>query len=531
VTEGFRPARLYPRLGDYVDHYAGTHPEREAIVCGRRRLNYAQLQGEVAACARALWAAGLRKGDRVAVLCTPRAEFWISFLATIRIGAIWTGVNPRYRIEEMTYLVADCQPRVLFAIGDFDGRKYAAEVQALRSAVPAIERIVSIGGSLGGATPFEEFLVAGRPVGSDEFGVAVSSVGSDDPAAIVYTSGTSGKPKGAVLSHGGLARGAVMQTGHLRIEVPVLVVNFPINHVACVADTCATTLVKGGKIIFQERFDPAASLRAVAEERCTTLGGVPTMLQMQLDLPDFDSYDLSSVELVAWGGAAMPRDSIERLARISRRLLSVYGLTETSANIVYCSEDAGLDALASAIGKPCDSVRARIVNDAGEPCPPGEAGEIQFAADLFFLGYWNRPDATKAAYTADGWFRSGDIGFLRPDGNLELVGRKSDMFKSGGYNVYPREIEIVLESLPEVAMAAVVGVADPLFQEVGHAFVVPEPGKSISEDALRQACRQRLANYKVPRRFTTTSGLPMLPVGKVDKHALRKLAAAAMPET
>jgi acyl-CoA synthetase (AMP-forming)/AMP-acid ligase II len=303
-------------------------------------------------------------------------------------------------------------------------------------------------------------------------------------------------------------------------------VSFPINHVACVADTCATTLMMGGKIVFQERFDPEASLRAVQDERCTMLGGVPTMLQMQLDHPRFGQFDLSSLELVAWGGAAMPLDGITRLQRVCGRLLSLYGLTETSANIVFGDEQDGLERLAQSIGRPDRRVLCRVVDDLGQVCEPGIQGELQFKSDFFFLGYWNRELETREAFTDDGWLKTGDLGSMQADGLLVLAGRRSEMYKSGGYSIHPREIEMVLEDLPEVALAAVVGVPDALFQEVGHAFVVAEAGAAVSEAVLRETCRARLANYKVPKHFTVCAALPMLPVGKVDRSTLRKATIA-----
>jgi acyl-CoA synthetase (AMP-forming)/AMP-acid ligase II len=309
-----------------------------------------------------------------------------------------------------------------------------------------------------------------------------------------------------------------------------LVVSFPINHVACVADSCATSLITAGKIVFQERFDPTAMLMATAEERCNMLGGVPTMLQLMLEQPVLETLDLSSLELIAWGGAAMPREGIRRLGMLCSRLMTLYGLTETSANIVFGDERSGTDALAETIGRPDRAVSCRIVDESGALCRIGEAGELQFRADFFFLGYWRQESAATAAWTDDGWFRTGDIALQRADGNLVLRGRKAEMYKSGGYNIYPREIELALERLPGVALAAVVCVPDPLYQEVGYAWVVPSPGADLGVEGLREACRNRLANYKVPKHFAIRDSVPMLPVGKVDKRALKNMALAALAD-
>ncbi len=456
------------------------------------------------------------------MLCTSRPEFWTLFLAATRVGMIWVGLNPKYKRDELRYIVTDCRPLVIFSLGQYEGRDYTDDIYALGQEFPWIANTISIEGTIAGAVSFGTFLEKAGAVSNESYRTAVQSVDTQDEALIVYTSGTTGKPKGAVISHKGLTWGAVMQTTHFCIEQPAVVVNFPINHVACVADTCATTLVKGGKIVFQERFDPAATLQAMQDERCSMMGGVPTMLQMMLSCPNFSDFDLSSVELVAWGGAAMPRDGIARLKETCPRLMQLYGLTESSANIVFGEEGASIDVLSESIGKPDESVECRIVDNSGEVCSVGSAGELQFRAIFLFVGYWNKPEATRESFTPGGWLKTGDIGFWRADGNIELVGRESEMFKSGGYNVYPREVEIVIESVPAVAMAAVISVPDDTFQEVGHAYVLLEPGSKISAEKLRSICREKLANYKIPKKFNLQHSLPMLPVGKIDKQALKE---------
>ena len=519
------PPEVLGCIGEYVDFYALMRGDSEAVVFGESRISYRQLKEDIDKCAKAMLAFGVRKGDRVAVLCTPRTDYWVLFLAATRIGAIWVGLNPKFKLNEIRYIVSDCQPKLLFSLSQFECRKYGEDVAALQKENPRITNAIAIEGEINTALGFPDFLKEAERVSNEHYQASINIVEASDSALIVYTSGTTGQPKGAVLSHHGLTSGATMQTTHLDIDYPVVVVNFPINHVACVADTCATTLVKGGKIVFQERFDVTASLQAIEDEQCTMLGGIPTMLQMQLDHPGFKDFDLSSLELVAWGGAAMPRDGIARLQGIAPRLMQLYGMTETSANIVFGKEGAGIDELADSIGRPDAGVECRIVDVGGDNCPVGESGELQFKTDYFFLEYWNRPEASREAFTADGWLKTGDIGLWRMDGNIELVGRMSEMFKSGGDNVYPREVEVVLEGVPGVAMAAVIGVPDDLYQEVGFAFILLEQGQMISAEKLRAACKEKLANYKVPKQFEIRPDLPMLPVGKIDRQALKKIVA------
>lgn len=509
-------------LADYAEYYAQRDSEKIAVVFGQERISYKSLYEQVRICARALLAMGVKKGDRVAMMCTPRTEFWILFLACNRMGAIWVGLNPKYQQDELLYLTLDCQPSLLFTLLESEGRNYSQERRAMVAANATIRGVVSIGGGVSDARTWSEFLACGAETNDTEYQLARQAVTPSDVALIVYTSGTTGRPKGAMITHYGLCFGATMQMAHFRVHSPVIVINFPINHVACVADNAATILVHGGKIIFQEHFDPVAVLQAIDTEACTIWGGVPTMFQLLVDHPKYPQADLSSVEIIIWGGAALPVNLINKLRQVTPRLMAVYGMTETSANVTFTDEDADANALAGTIGKPDYRCKCRILGKDGELARPNQEGEMQFKAAFLMKGYWNRPGATRNAFTEDGWLKTGDIGVWLQDGNIKLVGRLSEMYKSGGFNVYPREIEMVLEEIPGVAMAAVIDISDDVFQEVGHAYVQLTPGHQLCSDDLRQRCQTRLANYKIPKAFFVRNSLPMLPVGKVDKQALKQ---------
>ena len=515
------------RMSDYVGHYARLTPTREAVVYGEVRMTYADLDGAVRQCAKALMVAGVAKGERVALLGNPGLDFLVVFLATISIGGIWLGLSPRYKIDEYRYLLGDAQPKVLFSTGSFEGRDYRADLRVLRGEIAAIEHCVDLEAPAAQADSFARFLRGGAGVSDAALEARMAAVARLDPALIVYTSGSSGKPKGAVLSHHGLSYGNAIQGRAFGVDLPRAVCPFPINHVACVGDTCCTTLIRGGTLVFLARFDPAVVLRTIAAERINLWIGVPTMFILAADLPDFAATDLSSLETVVWGGAAMPRDYIARFAALGVRLVTLYGLTETTSDMTFTDPDASIDELAETVGRPPAEYPCRIVSDDGSPCAPGEQGEIQFKGDFVMLGYFNRPEATREAFTEDGWLRSGDLGYWRPDGNLVFVARKSEMFKSGGFNVYPREIEDVIEAHPAVALAGVIGVPDPLYREVGEAYVLRRPDVALEADEIARWCRDRLANYKVPKRFVVCDSLPMLPVGKIDKAQLKRQSASA----
>jgi acyl-CoA synthetase (AMP-forming)/AMP-acid ligase II len=520
--EAERPPRL-ERISDYPRYWARAAPDREAMVFEGRRWRYVELADQVDDCARALLAAGIKPGDRVATLTPPHPDFYVTFLAAASIGAIWLGLNPRYQRRELEHVVGDAGPRLLFARTRIRERRLDADLLAVQAGHPGVERIVVLDGDapLPGASSFGEFLTAGRTVREDALAAARERVAATDPCLVVYTSGTTGRPKGAVITHHGLVRVARVQNAIWPVAPLRVINNLPVNHIGCVGDVTCDTLVPGGTIVFQEQFDPEGMLRLVEAERVTMFGHVPTALQLVVSHPRFDTTDFSSVQLIIWEGAAAPVDLIERLRAKCPNLANAYGMTETVGSVTFTFDADDAEVLADSVGWPVPEYGVRIARTDGATADDGETGEIQVKGDFVTTGYWNRPEATAELFTPDGWLRTGDLATQGPDGAIRLIGRLKEMYKSGGYNVYPREIEQVLESHPEVAMAAVIGVADPLYQEVGHAFVMPHPGRAPAVEDLERHCRGQLANYKVPKRFTVATELPMLPIGKVDKQALK----------
>lgn len=517
------------RITDYLYHYASATPLSPAASLDGRSISYAELKEKVDECARALIACGVGKGDRVAALSTPHPDFLVTFLAAASIGAVWLGLNPRYRRREYISIFRDAQPKVLFARTQIEGRDYAADIDALSCESASLAAVVLL---QRGPSPscahlqYDSFLARGASVSGPELVTRRAETAAADPALLVYTSGSTGEPKGALLPHRGLVTCCRAQARYWSVK-PVRILNFlPINHVGCVGDISSFVLVTGGCNVFMEQFAARRSMELIAQEKITIWGGVPTTIQMCLNLADEETFDLSSVQLIVWSGAAASQPLIDRMRKITPNLSTSYGLTESVGSVTYAPVGASREILSNTIGAPAPEYELRIATPAGEAAPVGEAGEIQLRGDFLMLGYFNRPEATREAFDVDGWLHTGDIGRQRPDGNIELVGRLKEMYKSGGYNIYPREIEMVLESHPDVALAAVVGVADPLYGETGHAFIAPAPGKAPGAEDLAAFCRERLANYKTPKAFTIESSLPLLPIGKIDKSALRARLAA-----
>jgi fatty-acyl-CoA synthase len=500
-------------------------PDAEALVLGARRIRYRELVRDVDAIARALLAAGVRRGDRVATLLPPQPDFFVQFLAAASIGAIWVGLNPRYQREELAFVLNDCRPLVVFLRARIGARDYSEDLVALR-AEHAATRWVTVGdtGSLEGCTPLTEFLSEGAAVREETLAQAREAVRTGDPAVVIYTSGSTGQPKGALLPHRGLSRCCRVQYRHWATQ-PLRTLNFfPINHIASLGDITCFALVAGGSTVFLEQFDPAACLRLIAAERITLWGGVPTTFLLTLRDPAFPGADLSSVQKIVWSGAAASADLVNTLGELGKWLGTSYGLTETVGSMTFTAPDATHETLIESVGRPVEGYAFRIVDEHGQAVERGQTGEIQVRGDFLMTGYWQRPQASAAAFDADGWFRTGDLAFQRADGNVVLVGRRQDAFKSGGYNVYPREIEQVLERCSGVRLAAVIAIPEQIYGAVGHAFVVPEQGAPLSEAALIEHCRRHLANYKVPKRITVIEDPPMLPVGKIDKRELARRA-------
>ena len=511
------------RISDFLELWAERTPLAEALVAGDCRMSYHDLRISVDRLARAMLAAGVVKGDRIATLQTPHPDYVVALLAATSIGAIWVGLNPRYRLEELQHVVSDAEPKLLVTRTSVGGRNYADELKQLNSTVESLRQVIVFDGDplLPGCTSMSRFLEGGQTVTPDDLRTRREACGGKDACLIVYTSGSTGKPKGALLHHEAVASFAIEQNRLWPVE-PLRILNyFPINHIGCVVDLTIPCLAAGGCLVFLEQFTPAGSLNIMVREKITLWISVPTVFELQMALPDFESYDLSAVRLIVWEGATMPDALIERLLRVGPPLATAYGMTET-LQITATPMTHESECLIGSAGVPFAGVDIRLVDAEGHCVETGEVGEVQVRSGFTLLGYWRQPDATAAAMTADGFFRTGDLAQQRADGSYRIVGRLKEMFKSGGYNVYPREIEAVLEAHPAVAIAAVVSVPDPVWQEVGVAFVVP--GAQVTSEQIRVWCRERLANYKVPKRIVIDPAVPLLPIGKIDKKQLQERA-------
>jgi acyl-CoA synthetase (AMP-forming)/AMP-acid ligase II len=503
------PAPASARMTDYLWFWAHAAPEREALVLADVRYSYADVARLVRAESQALWRHGLRPTKTLSVLSAARPEFFVTLLATVSIGAVYQGLSPKSALPELAQQVADSHSEFIVWHGSPEIGAIAERVAAEADGRPRV---------LSGADLRRSAKRADDPA----VDAAGDQVRPDQPAAIVYTSGTTGLPKGAMLPHRGFAIcGAVQARRWSTVEPPRMVCVEPINHVAAVADACAAMLVAGGTVVFQDQFDADAMLELLATEAINFWYTDPAILSLCSRSVSWTTTDFSRIERICWSGGRAPLPLVEALIATDAKLSTSWGMTETVGSLTYTDDDATTDALSATIGKFDPAYEGRVVSLDGSPVGPGDTGELQVRGPHIVSEYWRRPDASREAFTADGWFRTGDLVVPWEDGNLELVGRRSEMFKSGGENIYPRELEAALESHPAVSAAAVVAREDDLWGEVGHAFVVLNA--AVTEDRLREHMRTQLARFKVPKSFSFLSGFPLLESGKVDRRALKEL--------
>lgn len=508
---------------DVISKHAREFPARVALAHEHASITYAELTGRVERCAAALSARGVGAGDCVAMLAPPTPEAMVSFLAAARLGALWVGLNPRYQPREMAYVLGHACPKLVISVISFEERRYEDDLRgALEELGPGATppELVFYRGDSPGDGSLERSLAGGREALP---ACPAPYAEPDQPSMLVYTSGTTGKPKGVLLSQTALIYRSTVQARTFATASHPVVINFaPINHIGGMHFRGLSQILAGGTIVYQERYRPSEVMGLIEKYRVNMLMLGSTMLQMLIREPSFDMAIMRRMEWFIFSGAAIPMPILHRVQEHCPRIGSTYGLTESCGSVSYIVASDTLEAAAYTIGRAIPDGQLRVAGEGVEPAAAGEQGELQVRRRYCMNGYLRDEAATAAAFTPDGWLKTGDMAVCDDTGSFRLVGRIKEMYKSGGYNVYPREIEVVLEQHPHVLMSAVIAVDDDLYQQVGHAHLILKPEGTVSEPELTQWCRERMANYKVPKRFIIRSSLPMLSIGKVDKIALRQ---------
>jgi long-chain acyl-CoA synthetase len=490
-------------LASILDRSATAQPDGIAIRLDDLTISYGQLGAAARRVVSLLASAGLSRGDRVGLMMPNIPAFPVAFYGALTAGAVVVPMNPLLKSREVAYYLSDSGARLLFAWRDFAGEaaKGAADVGAEVIQVDDAD----LSSALAGHSP------------------AASSAdpGDTDDAVILYTSGTTGQPKGAQLTHGGLARNARLTAETLLQNHPndVMMGCLPLFHVFGLTCGLNATVLAGGTLTLLPRFDAGKALDIIARDRVTIFEGVPTMYAGMLHHPAADSADTTSLRVCVSGGAAMPVEILRGFEeKFGCMILEGYGLSETSP--VASFNHPHRPRKAGSIGTPVEGVEMRLVSDAGGPVPAGEVGEIAIRGHNVMKGYWGKPAATTEAIP-DGWFRTGDLARVDEDGYYYIVDRKKEMIIRGGYNVYPREIEEALHEHPAVAEVAVIGMPHAeLGEEVGAAVAL-KPGAEASPAELQQFVKERVAAYKYPRRVWLVAGLPKGPTGKILRREVR----------
>ncbi|WP_275464212.1 FadD3 family acyl-CoA ligase [Streptomyces noursei] len=525
----------YGSLAHLVRAAAARYGPREAVVEGRTRVSYAELGGRVERAAAACVAAGVAPGDRVAVWAPNTLDWIVSALGAVTSGAVLVPVNTRFKGAEAADVLHRTRAKVLFVTGTFLGTSYVASLRRAAErgdghgplpGLPHLERVVVLADDApADFTTWRDFLAAGAAVPPETVRARADALGPDDPSDIIFTSGTTGHPKGAVITHGQTLRAYDVWSALAGLEEGdrYLIVN-PFFHTFGYKAGVVACLLRGATMVPQSVFSVETALANIAAEAISVLPGPPTLHQQLLDHPDRALHDLSALRLVVTGAAVVPLELVERLRGELKvaTVLTAYGLSESTGVVTMCRRGDPPEVIAATSGRAVPDTEVRVVDPAGRPQPPGEAGEILVRGYHVMSGYFEDPAATAAALTPDGWLRTGDVGVLDEAGNLRITDRIKDMFIVGGFNAYPAEIEQLLARHPDLTEVAVIGVPDRRLGEVGKAYAVRRHGSRLTADDLIAWARREMANYKVPREVEFVAGLPRNASGKVVKGRLRQ---------
>jgi len=510
-------------IGDNLRRIAATYPAREALVDvpTGRRWTYAQLDADTDTVGLGLLALGIDAGDRVGIWAPNCAEWVLLQYATAKVGAILVNINPAYRNHELAYVLRQSGTKLLVSAERFKTSDYRSMIEEVRGSLDSLDRVIYLG------TPdWDQLFDAGAAASTEALAARSASLAFDDPINIQYTSGTTGFPKGATLSHHNILNNAYFvgegcgYTENDRVCVPV-----PFYHCfGMVMGNLGSTTHGACIVIPAPGFDPAATLAAVQAEKCTSLYGVPTMFIAELALPDFASYDLASLRTGIMAGSPCPVEVMKRvISEMHMTEVTIcYGMTETSPVSTQTTADDDVDRRVSTVGRVHPHLEVKVIDpETGRLMPRGDHGELCTRGYSVMLGYWNDPAKTAEAIDSARWMHTGDLAVMDEAGYLNIVGRIKDMVIRGGENIYPREVEEFLYTHPEIEDVQVIGVPDLKFGEELCAWVKLRAGSELTAEQVRQFCTGKIAHYKVPRYVRFTADFPMTVTGKVQKFKMR----------
>jgi len=536
-------------IGEAFDRTVSLHADREAIISIHQnmRLTYRQLSEQVNIAAKALMALGLQKGDRIGIWSPNNLEWLITQYASAKIGSVLVTINPAYRSHELDYVLKQSGCRALVIQNQFKTSDYEGMVRELcpqlnrclpgqleHSEFKSLSSVISMtSSSVTGIFDWQAMLALASSTSDDELQLRAQQLDMDEAINIQYTSGTTGFPKGATLSHHNILNNGYFTAGTMNFtEVDKLVVPVPLYHCFGMVMANLGCLTHGACLVYpSEGFEPEAVLQAVQQEQATALYGVPTMFIAELALDNFTDYDLSSLRTGVMAGAPCPVETMKQVNELMHmtEVEIAYGMTETSPVSFQTRVDAPLAKRVSTVGTVHPHVEVKIINaETGKTCPVNEMGELCTRGYSVMIGYWENDAATASAIDDAGWMHTGDIAIMDNEGYVNIVGRIKDMIVRGGENVYPREIEEYLMNHDCIEDVQVTGVPDPKFGEEIIAWVSLKSGAKMNEDDIKAFCKGKIAHYKVPRYIKFTDEFPMTVTGKIQKYKMRQVSIAEL---
>ena len=536
-------------IGEAFDRTVSLHADREAIISIHQnmRLTYRQLSEQVNIAAKALMALGLQKGDRIGIWSPNNLEWLITQYASAKIGSVLVTINPAYRSHELDYVLKQSGCRALVIQNQFKTSDYEGMVRELcpqlnrclpgqleHSEFKSLSSVISMtSSSVTGIFDWQAMLALASSTSDDELQLRAQQLDMDEAINIQYTSGTTGFPKGATLSHHNILNNGYFTAGTMNFtEVDKLVVPVPLYHCFGMVMANLGCLTHGACLVYpSEGFEPEAVLKAVQQEQATALYGVPTMFIAELALDNFTDYDLSSLRTGVMAGAPCPVETMKQVNELMHmtEVEIAYGMTETSPVSFQTRVDAPLAKRVSTVGTVHPHVEVKIINaETGKTCPVNEMGELCTRGYSVMIGYWENDAATASAIDDAGWMHTGDIAIMDNEGYVNIVGRIKDMIVRGGENVYPREIEEYLMNHDSIEDVQVTGVPDPKFGEEIIAWVSLKSGAKMNEDDIKAFCKGKIAHYKVPRYIKFTDEFPMTVTGKIQKYKMRQVSIAEL---
>jgi len=507
-----------------LDDAANASPHRRMYVYQGREISFQEVNKRADRVAAGLLNLGFAKGDRIGIIGFNQPEWLYTYFAAAKIGAVIVGLNVRYRDTELEYMLNQSQAKGLVTLARAGDMNYVEYFDSFRERIPSVEAFIFIDGKgFAGSHCFEALL--DFEVDNRSLNQAKTAVQPEDLIMIIYTSGTTGRPKGAALSHRSQLASARGQTVHCGVtpEDSLLVV-LPLNHVSGI--TCMVlsgVLAKATGILIPE-FDFDEIVTQTRDHHPTIFGGVPTLFTLLFMKEEFLALDLTRVRLVVSGGSNSDPPLLRQLKEVfpNATVMNLYGLSEVSGGVVMSPWDSDFEKTVRSIGRPFPGMEVKVKDLEGRELAAGETGELHFRGDCVVEGYFRMPRETSEAFDEEGWLASGDMGYIDRDGYIILMGRKKEMYIQGGFNVYPVEVENLMNKHPKVAMAAGIGVPDSVMGEVGRYYIIPNPGQDPTEEELKAYCSRHLADYKVPKQIVFRESLPLTPVGKVMKAKLKE---------